>query len=233
VGSLVLFRSGPEFFPEEVRLLESIASQAALAITNARLHQEMVQLSRTDPLTGIANRRALFDRLQFEIERCDRFDETLGVVLVDVDHFKRLNDRFGHTGGDAVLSEVAAVLGRCLRKVDHVARYGGEEFAIVLPGAGRAAALAVGEKLRAAIAGASFDYRGEPSGEVVTISVGVALYPTDARELSALIDCADAALYAAKRAGRNAVRAHAEGMREHPGRERDVSITADVEPPAR
>lgn len=233
VGSLLVFRSGPEFSAEEVSLLESIASQAALALTNARLHQETVQLSRTDPLTSIANRRALFDRLQFEIERCGRFDETLGVVLVDVDHFKRLNDRFGHTGGDAVLRDVAMLLARCLRKVDHVARYGGEEFAILLPGADRAAALAVGEKLRAAIAGATFEFRGEPSDEVVTISVGVAVFPIDARDLSALVDCADAALYAAKRAGRNAVRAHADGMREHPGRERDVSITADVEPPER
>jgi diguanylate cyclase (GGDEF)-like protein len=150
---------------------------------------------------------------------------------VDVDHFKRLNDRFGHPGGDAILREVAATLAGGLRKVDLVARYGGEEFAIVLPGAGRDAALAVGDKLRATIAAARFDHRGTPCGEAVTISVGVAVYPSDARDLSSLIDCADAALYAAKRAGRDSVRAHEAGMREHPGRERDVSITAGLEPP--
>jgi diguanylate cyclase (GGDEF)-like protein len=232
MGSLRLFRSAPgRFSAEEVCLLESIASQGALALTNARLHQEVVRQSLTDSLTGIANRRALFARLQLEIERCDRFEETLGVALVDVDHFKRLNDRFGHPGGDAILREVAATLAGGLRKVDLVARYGGEEFAIVLPGAGRDAALAVGDKLRATIAAARFDHRGTPCGEAVTISVGVAVYPSDARDLSSLIDCADAALYAAKRAGRDSVRAHEAGMREHPGRERDVSITAGLEPP--
>ncbi|HYG69114.1 MAG TPA: sensor domain-containing diguanylate cyclase [Anaeromyxobacteraceae bacterium] len=232
VGALVLFRTAPgRFSAEEVNLLESIASQAALALTNARLHQEVVRQSLTDALTGIANRRALFSRLQLEIERCDRFDETLGVAVVDVDHFKRLNDRYGHPTGDAILREVASVLAGSLRKVDFVARYGGEEFAVVLPGAGRDATLAVGEKLRGAVAAARFDHHGAPTDEVVTISVGTAIYPLDARDLSALVDCADAALYAAKRAGRNAVRAHQSGMREHPGRERDVSITAGIEPP--
>jgi diguanylate cyclase (GGDEF)-like protein len=232
VGSLRLFRSAPaRFSAEEVSLLESIASQGALALTNARLHQEMVRQSLTDSLTGIANRRALFARLRLEIERCDRFEETLGVALVDVDHFKALNDRFGHPGGDAILREVAATLAGGLRKVDLVARYGGEEFAIVLPGAGREAALAVGEKLRATIAAARFEERGMPGDAAVTISVGVAVYPSDAQDLSSLIDCTDAALYAAKRAGRDTVRAHEPGMREHPRRERDVSITAEIEPP--
>jgi diguanylate cyclase (GGDEF)-like protein len=231
VGSLRLFRSAPgRFSAEEVSLLESIASQGALALTNARLHQEMVRQSLTDSLTGIANRRALFVRLQLEIERCDRFEETLGVALVDVDHFKALNDRLGHPGGDAILREVAATLAGGLRKVDLVARYGGEEFAIVLPGAGREAALAVGEKLRAAIAAARFEQRGMPGDAAVTISVGVAVYPSDAQDLSSLIDCTDAALFAAKRAGRDTVRAHEPGMREHPRRERDVSITAEIEP---
>lgn len=231
-GALSFFRrTETPFTEEERRLLASIASLAAMAIANARLHQEMVRLSLTDPLTGVANRRALFARLQLEVERCDRFPGDLALALVDVDHFKRLNDAFGHSAGDEILRDVAAVLTRGLRKVDLVARYGGEEFAVLLPGADVAAAHQVAEKLRAAVETIRVAPRGQPTSEQVTISVGVATCPRDAREVSALIDCADAALYAAKRAGRNAVRDHAAGMREHPGRKRDVTITAEVEPP--
>ena len=124
--------------------------------------------------------------------------------------------------------QVAHLLGGAVRKVDMVARYGGEEFAVVLPGADRAAGLAAGEKLRSAVAEAAIPHARVGPGHV-TISVGVAVWPDDAADLGELIDCADAALYAAKRAGRDAVRAHEGGMRVHPGRKRDVRTTADAE----
>jgi diguanylate cyclase (GGDEF)-like protein len=228
-GVLVFFRPAPHAFPAaEVRLLESVAGQVSLSIENARLHQKMVRLSQTDALTGAHNRRSLFARLQMERERCERFDHSMAVALVDVDHFKRFNETFGHAAGDGILQRVAQVLASAVRRVDLVARYGGEEFAVVLPQADRAAALAAGEKLRAAVAAAAIPHAGVGPGHV-TISVGVAVWPDDGGDLGSLIDCADAALYAAKRAGRDSVRAHEGGMRVHPGRKRDVRTTADAE----
>jgi diguanylate cyclase (GGDEF)-like protein len=115
-----------------------------------------------------------------------------------------------------------------VRKVDLVARYGGEEFAVVLARADREAALAAAEKLREAVEAAEIPHGAAEAGRV-TISVGVAVFPADGEDLGALIDAADSALYAAKRAGRNAVRGHEGGMRDHPGRRRDVTVTADAE----
>jgi diguanylate cyclase (GGDEF)-like protein len=228
-GVLACFRPTPHgFLPDQVRLLESVAGQAAIAIENARLHQQMVRLSLTDALTGVHNRRSLFARLEMERERCERFDHSMAVVLVDVDHFKLFNDRFGHVAGDGVLRQVADIIAGASRRVDLVARYGGEEFAVVLPRADRAAALAAGEKLRAAVEAAAIPHGGvEPAR--ITISVGVATWPEDTGDLAGLIDAADAALYAAKRTGRNTVCAHEPGMRTHPGRKRDILTTGNAE----
>jgi diguanylate cyclase (GGDEF)-like protein len=215
----------------EVRLLEAIAAQAAMAVANARLHGKMVRLSQTDALTGVHNRRSLFARVETELERSARFEHACAIALVDVDHFKRYNEALGHAAGDAVLREVGRLLAAAVRKVDLVARYGGEEFAIVLARADRAAALTAGEKLRAAVEEAAIPHAAGVGGRV-TISVGVAVFPEDARDTGGLIDCADAALYASKRGGRNLVSAHAAGMRTHPGRKRDVTVTSDADVPA-
>jgi diguanylate cyclase (GGDEF)-like protein len=225
-GVLAFFRPNRHAFPaDEVRLLESVAGQAAIAIENARLHQKMVRLSQTDALTGVHNRRSLFARLQLEADRCERFDHSMAVALVDVDRFKAYNEAHGHAAGDAILRKVGAILQGTVRKVDLVARYGGEEFAVLLPRADRAAALAAAEKLRTAVSEAAI-----PHGDGrVTISIGLGVWPDDAPDLATLMDAADAALYAAKRAGRDAVRAHEPGMRLHPGRKRDVTTTADAE----
>ncbi|GAO04261.1 diguanylate cyclase [Anaeromyxobacter sp. PSR-1] len=228
-GVLAFFRPATDAFPpDEVRLLESVAGQAALAIENARLHQKMVRLSQSDALTGVHNRRSLFARLDMERERCERFDHTMALALVDVDRFKQFNEAFGHAAGDGILRRVAELLAGAVRKVDLVARYGGEEFAVIFPRADRGAALLAAEKLRQAVEAAALPHEASERGHV-TISVGVAVWPDDARDLGALIDAADAALYAAKRAGRDAVRAHEAGMRVHPGRRRDVRTTADAE----
>jgi diguanylate cyclase (GGDEF)-like protein len=228
-GALAFFRPEANAFPpEEVQLLEAVAGPVAIALENARLHQQMVRLSQTDALTGVHNRRSLFARLEMERERADRFDHPMGLVLVDVDHFKRFNDRFGHAAGDDILRRVAETLAGAVRKVDLVARYGGEEFAVLVARADHAAVLAAGEKLRAAVQATAIPHEGvEPA--VVTISVGVASWPDDAGDLAGLIDAADAALFAAKRAGRNVVRGHEPGMRTHPGRKRDVQTTANAE----
>jgi diguanylate cyclase (GGDEF)-like protein len=229
LGLLALRKAGGvPVDPDEGRLVDSVAGLAAIAISNARLHQKMVQLSQTDALTGAHNRRSLFAHLDQELERSRRFEHPMAVALVDVDRFREYNEALGHAAGDAVLRTVAKLLGGAVRRVDLVARYGGEEFAVVLARADRAAAVAAAEKLRATVEQAAIPH---PASEVrrVTISVGVAVFPEDARELGALVDAADAALFAAKRAGRNVVCAHEPGMRTHPGRRRDGRTTADAE----
>jgi diguanylate cyclase (GGDEF)-like protein len=231
VGVLDFFRALPDAFGEdEVRFLESVAANVAMAIANARLHEQTLALSLTDPLTGIHNRRSLFGRLEQELERSERFAHACAVAMIDVDHFKGLNDAHGHLAGDTVLRRVAELLGGAVRKVDTLARHGGEEFALVLPRADRAAALEVAEKLRRVVASAHFEHGETQPGGRITVSIGVASFPEDATDLSTLVDCADAALYAAKRQGRNTTVAFAPGMRENPGRKRDVRVTARVEP---
>jgi diguanylate cyclase (GGDEF)-like protein len=229
-GGLLALRKpgGGPLDANEQRLAESIAAQAAMAVANARLHQKMVRLSERDALTGAHNRRSLFARLDLELERSARFEHAMAIALVDVDRFRAYNEAFGHAAGDAILRTVAGILARAVRKVDLVARYGGEEFAVMLARADREAALAAAEGLRAAVEAADVPHAASEAGRV-TISVGIGVFPEDGRDLAALIDAADAALYAAKRAGRNAVRAHEAGMRTHPGRRRDVKVTADAE----
>ncbi len=230
-GVLDFFRPEKDAFgDDEISFLESVASLAAMAIANARLHERTVALSLADPLTGLGNRRSLFERLEMELERSERFSDIFSLAMIDIDHFKGLNDAHGHLAGDATLRRVGELLASFTRRVDTLARYRGEEFALVLPRASRAAALELAEKLRQLVASSAIDYGATQPGGRVTISVGVATYPDDARDLPTLIDCADAALFAAKRKGRNAVVPFAAGMRENPGRKRDVRTTAAIEP---
>jgi diguanylate cyclase (GGDEF)-like protein len=210
------------FTEEEQRLVASASRQVATAVENVRLHQTMIRLSQTDSLTGVQNRRQLFSRLELERERAARFGEPFALLLLDVDRFRELNEVAGHAAGDLVLREVAELLTRELRGVDLVARYGGEEFAVVLPRSGAVEAAEAAERLRAAVAGSAFD--GAPGGRV-TVSVGGAWLPGDARDVASLVDAADAALFAAKRAGRNAARLHQPGQRSDPARRRDLGTT--------
>jgi len=152
----------------------------------------------TDGLTQLANRRSFDRSLERELGRASRTDGRLSIVLLDIDHFKRLNDSHGHVVGDAVLRQVATALKECGREYDTIARYGGEEFAAVLPGCSQGLALQVAERLRAAIEEASTEV-------TVTASAGVATYPYDGIDADSLLSAADQALYASKRSGRNRV----------------------------
>jgi diguanylate cyclase (GGDEF)-like protein len=231
VGVLNFFRPVVDAFSEdEIRLLQSVANQAAMAIANARLHQQTVELSLTDALTGVYNRRHLFARLDMELTRAHRFDQPMALLMIDVDYFKHYNDRWGHPAGDQVLKRVAALVSGAVRKVDTVARYGGEEFAVLLPNNGPEQAQEVAEKLRRLVGSNAFEGGNEQPAGMLTISIGLACYPDDAADLAALVDCADSALYAAKKAGRNNVQVYSTGMREHPGRERNVTVTAAADP---
>ncbi|HBY98339.1 MAG: sensor domain-containing diguanylate cyclase [Ardenticatenaceae bacterium] len=191
--------------PLEQDLLAAIASQIAVALMNVRLYQETRRLATTDPLTGLANRRVLEERLADEFRRARRYEHALTLIMTDLDHFKVYNDTHGHPAGDVVLRELAILLQGSVRETDLVARYGGEEFVILLPETARAAALVVGEKIRAAVEQHPFAHREtQPSGRL-TISVGVATFPEGLEQPETLLHSADRALYQAKAMGRNRV----------------------------
>ncbi len=193
------------FTRQEVRLAEAIAAQAALSIAGARLYQQTLELSFTDALTGVPNRRQLSQRLEQEFSRSVRFGDPLSLLMIDLDHFKQINDLHGHTVGDGVLRGIALLLRRNVRKVDIVARYGGEEFCLVLPRVAKAEAMEVAEKLRRSIAAAALPGPEGGTALHVTISVGVATLGIDADDAASLLEKADAALYEAKRLGRDRV----------------------------
>jgi diguanylate cyclase (GGDEF)-like protein len=208
------------FGPDEIEFFTAVADQVGLAVQNARLHEQTVALSVTDPLTGVPNRRHLFQQLDAELARAARFGTPLSLLMIDIDHFKHLNDSAGHSAGDDVLREVCRRLQHNVRKVDTLARYGGEEFVVLLPQISRTEALEVAEKLRRSICDAPLEHGATQPGGRVTISVGLATLPDDASERATLVDAADAALYASKRGGRNKVTAFARGMETDPGRQR-------------
>jgi diguanylate cyclase (GGDEF)-like protein len=191
-------RPGSRIERRVVATTERFAGHTALAMRNANLLERMQQMAVTDGLTQLANRRSFDRSLERELQRAMRTDGRLSVVLLDIDHFKALNDTHGHLVGDTVLREVANALAECGREYDTIARYGGEEFAAVLPGCSAALAVQVAERLRRAVEEAATDVS-------VTASCGVATYPYDGADIDSLLGAADRALYSAKRAGRNRV----------------------------
>ncbi|MFN7133948.1 MAG: diguanylate cyclase [Myxococcales bacterium] len=165
---------------------------------------ELEWLSRTDPLTGLFNRRFFEERFTAEFSRSKRYRVPLTCTMLDIDHFKKLNDTLGHQAGDAALREVSAVIRRTLREVDQVARYGGEEIVAIMPETGLQQGRQVAERLREEIAALKLEHRGKPFG--VTVSVGLATFPLPGiDDHEALLRAADDALYKAKAAGRNRV----------------------------
>ncbi len=165
-----------------------------------KARDDLTALATTDPLTGLANQRALIAAIDAEIERAARYGHSCGLLFVDLDHFKQLNDQHGHAAGDATLCQVSEVARTCLRHVDVLGRWGGEEFLILLPEADGPRALATAERVRAAIAGTTFSGSGPAH---LTCSIGTAVFPHNAQDRGSLVDMADRAMYAAKRLGRN------------------------------
>jgi diguanylate cyclase (GGDEF)-like protein len=191
-------RPGSRIERRVVATTERFAGHTALAMRNANLLERMQQMAITDGLTNLANRRSFDRALDRELQRAARTDGRLSVVLLDIDHFKVLNDTHGHLVGDNVLRLIAAALRECGREYDTIARYGGEEFAAVLPGCSTALAIQVAERLREAVQIGSTEVP-------VTASAGVATYPYDGVDVESLLGAADRALYCAKHAGRNLV----------------------------
>ncbi len=198
--------SDAEFAQTAIRSAMSAMQRAhTMELTRAD-NMRLEALAHTDPLTQLLNRRALTLRLVAEIERVRRYNAPLSVLMLDVDHFKLVNDTHGHLAGDQVLEEIALVLQRAARSVDTVARYGGEEFAIVLPETGAQGAFAFSERLRLKIEGHAFSI-GKAQSLHLTASIGIATFPgSHAESAEDLLDCADKALYRAKQDGRNLVR---------------------------
>jgi diguanylate cyclase (GGDEF)-like protein len=199
IGVLVIehkLRTGSRIERRIVDMLERFAAHGALALRNAWLLDEVQQLAATDALTKLANRMTFQDTLDRELSRADREDGCVTLLMLDIDHFKRLNDTRGHQAGDDVLRRVSATLREQRRKYDTAARYGGEEFCLVLPGLKPEDAPTIAERVREAIA---------TNGCEVTASLGLATYPGDAQSADSLVAAADTALYASKHGGRNRV----------------------------
>ncbi len=183
-----------------VRLREGREALDAANETLRRKNEELERLSVTDGLTGLYNRRRLMETLTDETRRSQRLKHTFAVLMVDVDHFKKYNDSFGHQAGDTVLTKIAAMLREATREVDFVARYGGEEFLILLPETGMGEALDIAERIRTRIAAEVFH------GRHMTVSIGVAEFPLHGENADQVVGAADEALYEAKREGRDKVR---------------------------
>lgn len=205
VGLMEIRRDEPGPFPtDELALGALTASVAAGAMVRAEVLEKLIFLDR---LTSLWNRAYFDDQIEREIERANRQGTSVALLMVDIDHFKRINDRFGHQVGDLALAHVAAIVRANIRQIDVAARYGGEEFAVLLPSITRARTARTAERLRRVVADARFGEVIPDLGDSrVSISLGFALYPDDAATAKQLIERADrVALYAAKNRGRNRV----------------------------
>lgn len=180
-----------------------LTPQVALQIERIKLFDEIERLSIMDGLTGTYLRRYFLERLKEELSRAEQYNMDIAFIMVDLDHFKKCNDSFGHLVGDVVLKEVAGILKQKVREIDLVARYGGEEFCILLPEANKADAYVVAERIRKAVEGYTIKAYDETLS--ITISMGISSFPEDSPGLDDLIENADTALYEAKRQGRNKV----------------------------
>ncbi|MCI0568702.1 MAG: sensor domain-containing diguanylate cyclase [Acidobacteria bacterium] len=193
------------FTAADFEVLQRCAQLVAVAVENSQLYRLTREMSLIDSLTGIYNHRHFKFLLGVEVGRAERYSRLMALMMIDVDNFKKINDTLGHPIGDQVLRGVAKILGEGLRRSDVLARYGGEEFAVILQETEFEAARGVAEKLcRDVESRATFpDGRGEQVR--ATVSIGLAFYPTDAKEEAALLSLADAALYRAKQSGKNRI----------------------------
>jgi len=169
-----------------------------------KLNEELAELAIRDGLTGLYNHRTFYKLLEDEFVRAQRFNHPVSLLLLDIDHFKHVNDTYGHLAGDAILKGLGELLGRQARAIDRVCRYGGEEITVILPETDLDAAANMAERMRAAVEAQSFDVEaGAPVK--ITVSIGVASWPAQADNMQTLVAAADAAMYAAKQSGRNRV----------------------------
>ena len=193
-----------EFTAQDQRILATIADFTAIAIENVRLMERVHDLTITDDLTGLYNSRQFQNLCEYEFERASRYGTDLSMVFLDLDHFKQVNDSYGHLTGSRLLKEVGQLFSGLIRKVDHAARYGGDEFVFLLPSTKKEGAISMAAKLQQALQQTEFHAdEGQPIR--VTASIGLATYPANASSLKELIQMADEAMYRVKRSTRNGV----------------------------
>ena len=204
LGILYLSAGGHAWNEGQQRLAATVADQLGLAVANLKLRETLRNQSIRDPLTGLFNRRYLEETLERELLRAGRTEGALGVVMIDLDHFKTFNDTHGHDAGDKLLRELGRLLQTSIRGGDVACRYGGEEFLLILPGATAEITRQRAEHIRTAIQQLSVSQRGQSVGSI-TLSAGVAAFPDHGTTSDALVQAADAALYRAKSEGRDRV----------------------------
>ncbi len=188
-------------FPKEIRdVLEAFAVLAALAILRAQRDEDLTRLAHTDGLTGLANHRALWEALEREVAATRHTGAPLSLIVVEIDGFKDINDRFGHLQGDIILRAVADTLRQNSRTTDLASRVGGDEFLLLLPGLAKDMAASVAERIRHHV-----EQTPVPDGIKLTVSVGIACLPADGHTARALAEAADQAMYAVKRNGGNRI----------------------------
>jgi diguanylate cyclase (GGDEF)-like protein len=204
-GAISVWRTGRAFTNRERELFHYLAGQAAVSVENVGLHETVERQAVTDELTGLSNRRRFTETMAAEVERSKRFGTDLGLVMLDIDDFKAVNDTYGHQQGDVVLREVAKILRASSREIDEPARYGGEELAVVLPGTDLDGAHQLAERMREGVEALRLPIIGDDTAEPlqVTASFGAAALPASADDARGLVAAADEALYQAKRAGKN------------------------------
>ncbi|WP_328532949.1 diguanylate cyclase [Micromonospora zamorensis] len=231
LGVLALYdRLGAdEFDDDDLVTLRTFAGHAAVAVDNVRVHEEAQRLSLTDPLTGLWNYRYLRESIRREVERASRFGRMLSILAMDLDRFKDVNDTYGHAAGDTVLAEFARRVRGEIREVDLAFRQGGEEFVLLLPETDARGAAIVAERLGAAVRETPIAVEAYAGPVLVTVSVGIAVYPDNGSTGREVLEAADDALYAAKAAGRDTYRV-AEVRPDVPTREIPVLACA-VSPP--
>ena len=190
-----------QYTQEDLEMLELLAGQGAIALENSRLFGEVQQLAITDPLTLLFNRRRFFELADQEFERSQRYERPLSVIMLDIDHFKRVNDTYGHFIGDQVLQRLAQICTKSIRQIDILARYGGEEFVILTPETEAAEAIVTCERLRHEVNREPFVTTRGPIP--ISISLGVVDLSTPTKSMEELLDRSDQALYHSKNTGRN------------------------------
>jgi diguanylate cyclase (GGDEF)-like protein len=186
------------------QIAQTASEQIALALSNLKLRETLRSQAIRDPLTGLFNRRYLEESFDRELHRSARNQTALSVILMDLDHFKRFNDTFGHEAGDLLLREIGSLLKSSVRGGDIPCRFGGEEFLLVMPEATGETAQQRAEQLREKIKQLALEYQGQPLGRV-TMSLGIAVYPSHGHAATDIVRAADRALYRAKAEGRDRV----------------------------
>jgi diguanylate cyclase (GGDEF)-like protein len=204
LGTLILGSGAVGAFGEELRpTLEVLARHVAVSLANARMVKRLEELATTDGLTGLLNKRALTDAARQKLRSAERFKKPFALIIGDIDHFKRVNDNYGHDIGDQVIKGFGEVLRRSKRETEAVGRFGGEEFVLVCEHTDEAGALLLAERIRQELEATTFHTH---DGTLqVTCSLGVATFPEAGSDWESLFKATDEALYASKRAGRNRV----------------------------